>query len=161
MCLEEEKQGVLNYLKTLPIKKSHIVLSKYIWCFICILLAFSIVFVCTLIVDSSLLSILIKQYIFIAFIMYLLWTSMFLAFYYRFGSTYSHYSLFIVPAIFIILKVIAKFTPYSDVFTNGELLARLFQGNLNLVCLVLLVIGIIASFVSYKLSVKSYIYRSY
>ena len=156
MCVEEEKYGVLNYLKSLPIKKNHIVLSKYLWCCMCVFLAYGILFICVFIIDRSILYMIVEQHILLSFVIYLLWISIFLALYYRLGCSYAHYSLFIIPIFYGLFKFI------KDVLLlDTTLIVDMFNQKNNFIYLVLLLLGIIIMTCSYKFSAKSYISRCY
>lgn len=151
-CYNDEKDGVFMFLKSLPVNKDYLVLSKYLSSIIVIVLTIGITYLCNIILDIFVYTtqtVDINSQLFIISV-YMIYFSIYL--YIFFKNDYSSAQNTAV-FVFVFIVVVKKFYNY---------ISEISKYHLSIINLshVMLIVSCLSIFISYSLSKESFKYKN-
>ncbi|BBE31791.1 hypothetical protein OSSY52_19320 [Tepiditoga spiralis] len=151
-CSSEEKDNIYNYLKAIPIRKTDIVLAKYLNSILVILITFLLYFLASIILPLfGINSLMIGLNLSILLIsIYILYCSIYLFIFFKYNYSSAQNTVLIV---FILMFIILKF------FKNKAKIHLVGILRIDLIYIVILM-SLVLFLISYKLSSKYFISKS-
>lgn len=152
MCYVEDQKSVVHFLSSLPIKKSEIVMSKYIMSYISIILSLCIIMIVNFVahfftsaqyeIFSAISLIVISSVI--------VYNSIYLFMNYRFSYAYAQQTVYVL--LFMMILCFSLFGKF-----NGSIPVNTI--NQSLIGLIVLLSSILFSIVMMRITIKAYEYK--
>lgn len=151
VCSAEDKRSVYNYLRSLPIKKSYIVISKYIESYLVMIMGYIILavvnFILSFFVDSQ--YDLTSSIILITFSIVILYNSLYLFMNFKFSNAQAQQSVYVLMVLYFL-----TFSSYNYIKKEFGASLILSESIIGWACIIL---SFLISIALCALGVKAYV----